>query len=199
MFKRVSLEVNSRSDLLAAAEMNGATLSITDCWPLYRNEMAMLLKLTGPPVAIKKTVTTLQQMAGVKEAYEVDRDDKSTRVFIAVEKPRICKSAEDFTVMCLDCPFNSTEVPARWRFAARKTSDVGKIIARLAEGGIQARIDDITPLDSGVTLTQKERGMIAVAIERGYFDFPRKITLEALAHVVGVEPASLAQVLRSVE
>jgi predicted DNA binding protein len=199
LFKEVSLEVKSRNDLLAAAKTNGAMLSIADCWPLYRGEMGLLLELKGTPIAIEKTIATLQEMTGVKEAYEVDSEVKSTLVFMAVEKPRICRSVEDYAIMCLDCPFNSTEVPARWRFAARKTSDVGEVITRLGEGGIQARIQDISPLDKNVTLTQKERGIIVVAIERGYFDFPRKITLEDLSKLVGVDPASLSKILRSVE
>lgn len=199
LFRKVTLEVRSRNDLLAAAEMNEAMLSITDCWPLYRGEMGLLLELKGTPIARENTITTLQEMTGVEEAYEVDSDSKSTLVFMALEKPRICRSAEDYAIMCLDCPFNSTEVPARWRFVARKTSDAGEIVARLAELGIQARIQDISPLDKNVTLTQKERGIIVVAIERGYFDFPRKITSEDLSKLVGVDPASLSKILRSVE
>ena len=199
MFKKVTLEVKSRNDLMAAARMNGAMLSIADCWPLNRGEMAMILELTGTPTAIENTISMLQETAGVKEAIESDRDARSTRVFIALEKPRICRSTEGSEIMCIDCPFNSTEVPASWRFAARKTGDVGEIIARLGEGGIQARIQDITPLDRNVTLTQEEKGIIAVAIERGYFEFPRKITLEDLGRLVGAEPASLSKILRSVE
>ena len=199
MFKEVSLEVKSRNDLLAAAKMNGATLSIADCWPLNREEMVMLLDITGTPIAIKKTIATLQEMAGVKEVIEEESGTQPARVFIALEKPRICGSAEDSTIMCLDCPFNSTDVPARWRFAARKTGDVREIVAKLAEGGIQARIQDITPLDKNVTLTLKEKGIIAVAIERGYFEFPRRITLEDLSKAVGVEVSSLGRILRSVE
>jgi hypothetical protein len=199
MFKKVTLEVKSRNDLLAAAKMNGATLSVADCWPLYRGEMALLLEVGGTPIAIRKTFTTLEGMEGVKEAHEVDSSAQSTTVFVAVEKPRICRSTEGSMIMCLDCPFNSTEVPARWRFAAKETGDVGQVVARLRGEGIQARIEDISPLDENITLTQKEKGMIAVAIEKGYFDFPRKITLEELGHLVGVEPASLNRVLRSVE
>jgi len=195
----VSLEVKSRNDLLAVARMNGAALSIADCWPLNRGEMVMLLDVSGPPIAVKKTISALQGMVGVKEAIEEESDAQSTRIFIALEKPRICGSVEDGTIACLDCPFNSTEIPARWRFAARKTSDVGEIIARLGEGGIQARVQDITPLDKDVALTQKEKGIIAVAIERGYFEFPRRITLEGLGQLVGIEPALLGKILRSVE
>jgi len=191
--------VKSRNDLLAAANTNGATLTIADCWPLNRDEMVMLLDIKGTPIAIKKTVANLEGMAGVKEVIEEESGVGSARVFIALEKPRICGSAENSAIRCLDCPFNSTEVPARWRFVTRKTSEVGEIVARLAEEKIQVRIQDITPLDRNVTLTLKEKGMIVVAIERGYFEFPRRVTLEDLSKIVGVEPTSLGKVLRSVE
>ena len=199
MFKEATLEVKSRNDLLAAANTNGATLTIADCWPLNRDEMVMLLDIKGTPIAIKKTVANLEGMAGVKEVIEEESGVGSARVFIALEKPRICGSAENSAIRCLDCPFNSTEVPARWRFVTRKTSEVGEIVARLAEEKIQVRIQDITPLDRNVTLTLKEKGMIVVAIERGYFEFPRRVTLEDLSKIVGVEPTSLGKVLRSVE
>ena len=199
MFKEVSLEVKSRNDLLAAAKMNGATLSVADCWPLNREEMVMILDITGPPDSVKRTITTLQGMAGVKEAIEEESGPQSARVFIALEKPRICGSAKNSEIVCLDCPFNSTEVPARWRFATRKMNDVEDIVTGLAKGGIQARIQDITPLDKNIILTLEEKGMIAVAIERGYFEFPRRITLEDLSKIVGVEAAALGRILRSVE
>jgi predicted DNA binding protein len=199
MFERVTLELKSRNDLVASARKHGALLSIADCWPLNRDEMVMLLDVTGPSAAIRKTISSLQAMKGVKEVIEEKSEGLSARLFVAVEKPRICQSKEDKTIKCLDCPFNSTEVPARWRFIAGKTGDVGEMVERLAAGGIQARIQDITPLDKNVSLTQEEKGMIAVAIEKGYFDFPRKITLEDLSQLVGVEPARLSKLLRSVE
>ena len=198
MSTKVSLEVKSRNDLLAAAISNGAKLSVADCWPLNREEMVMLLDIKGTSLAIERTVATLKGMAGVNEALEEESDGESARVFIALEKPRICGSVSS-VVTCLDCPFNSTEVPARWRIAAKKPNDVGEIISRLGEGGIRARIQDISPVDRNVTLTLKERGIIAVAVERGYFDFPRRITLDELSKTLGEEPTRVGKILRSVE
>jgi len=199
MFKEVSLEVKSRNDLLAAAKMNGATMTIIDCNPLDRERMSMLLDLGGAPDAIKNTITTLQKMAGVRQAYGIDSDAEGTRVFAVLDKLGVCRASAGSALLCLDCPYNSTEVPARWRFVAKKAKDVGEIISRLGDQGIQARIEDISPLDKSVALTQKERGIISVAIESGYFDFPRKITLEGLSQLVGVEPEALTKILRSVE
>ena len=199
MFKEVTLEVKSRSDLLAAAKANGAELSIVDCWPSNKDEMSLLLELSGTPSAVRQTIVTLGSMIGVIEAQEVKSDSAKTRLIAVLEKPRICRAAEGSVNLCLDCPFNSTELPARWRFIAGRTSDPGQIVSRLGEEGIQARIQDISPLDKNVTLTEKEKGIISVAIEMGYFDFPRRITLQGLSEKVGVEPATLSKIFRSVE
>jgi len=199
MFREVSLEVRSRNDLMAAAKLNGATLSIVDCWPLNKKEMALLLELSGIPSAVRGTIVTLGSMSGVREAQEVADDPAKTRLLVVLEKPRICQAAEDGVILCLDCPFNSTEIPARWRFIARRTSDLEQIVSKLGDEGIQVRIQDISPLEKNVTLTQKEKGIIAVAVEMGYFDFPRRVTLEGLSQMVGVEPTSLSRIFHMVE
>ena len=138
LVEEVSLELRSRNDLLTAATKNGAMLTVADCWPLNREEMVMLLDISGPLISVKNTIRTLREMAGVKEVIEEESNARSNRVFMALEKPRICGSASNSGVTCLDCPFNSTELPARWRFTERKPSDAGEIVARLATGGIQA-------------------------------------------------------------
>jgi hypothetical protein len=199
MFKQASLQVKSKNDLLAAAKMNGATLSIADCRPLDRERMVMLLDINGAPDAVRETIATLRKMTGVREAYGGESDALGTRALVILEKPGVCRASAGAVIMCLDCPFNSTDTPARWRFVTRRTSDVGQIIARLGEEGIQARVEDISPIDKKVILTEKEKGIIAVAVENGYFDFPRKITLEGLSQLVGVDPVSLSKIFRSVE
>ena len=191
--------MNSKNDLYTAAKMNDTKLLIVDCNPLDRDRMSMLLDLDGTPGDITKTVATMQKMAGVRAAHKIDSDAKGARIFVVLDKPGVCRASSGAAVMCLDCPYNSTEIPARWRFITRRASDIGDIIARLGGEGIETRVEDISPLDRNVTLTQKEKGIITVAVENGYFDFPRKITLEGLSQLVGVEPEPLSKILRSVE
>ena len=192
-------EVKSRQDLLTAAEINGATLSIVDCQSLDRERMAMTLELSGTQLAVQKTIATLRSMTGVSQAYEVGSDSPACRVLMTLLKPRICQTSEDDDVMCRDCPFDSAEVPMRWRFNLRRTGNTGELISKLGDEGAQANVEGISPTDTSVTLSPKERGIIAVAIERGYFEFPRRITLEGLSQLVGVEPSMLRRLFRSVE
>ena len=199
MFKEVSLEVKSRNDLLDAAKRHGAAVSIADCQPLDRKRMVMLLDLVGTPAAVEETIDALGKMVGVEHAYEVESNVPGTRVLVALEKPGVCRASAGDALLCLDCPFISIEVPARWRFVARRGTEVGRIVERLAQEGVQARIEGVSPLGGGAALTEKDRGVIAAAIEKGYFDFPRKVTLEGLSQLLGVETADLSKILRSVE
>ena len=199
MFKDVSLGVKSRNDLQDAAKMNGTTLSIADCQPLDRNRMVMLLDLAGTPAAVEKTISALRKMTGVEHAHPLVSDVPGTRVLVTLAAPGVCRASAGDALLCLDCPFNSTEVPSRWRFVTKRTTDVGQVVSRLAEEGVQAKIEDISPLDEDAGLKEKEKAMILVAIEEGYFDFPRRITLERLSLLLGVDTAALSRALHGVE
>lgn len=199
MFKDVSLGVKSRNDLQDVAKMNGTTLSIADCQPLDRNRMVMLLDLAGSPAAVEKTISALRKMTGVEHAHPLASDVPGTRVLLTLATPGVCRASAGDALLCLDCPFNSTEVPSRWRFVTKRTTDVGQVVSRLAEEGVQAKIEDMSPLDEDARLTDKEKAMVLVAIEEGYFDFPRRITLERLSLLLGVDTAALSRALHGVE
>lgn len=199
MFKDVSLGVKSRNDLQDVAKMNGTTLSIADCQPLDRNRMVMLLDLAGSPAAVEKTISALRKMTGVEHAHPLASDVPGTRVLVTLATPGVCRASAGDALLCLDCPFNSTEVPSRWRFVTKRTTDVGQVVSRLAEEGVQAKIEDMSPLDEDARLTDKEKAMVLVAIEEGYFDFPRRITLERLSQLLGVDTAALSRALHGVE
>ena len=199
MSKRQPLEVKSRRDLVAVADMNGAALSIFDCQSLDRTRMAMTLEIVGTPEAVQGTISSLRTMVGVGQAYEVPSDSPRTRVFMTLDKPRICQASEGGAVLCADCPFDSAEIPTRWKLDFRRAGDTGQLVARLAEQEVQAGTNLISPVDRSVRLTPKERGIVAVAIERGYFEFPRRITLEELSQLVGIEIAALRKTFLSLE
>ena len=199
MFKEVSLAVRSRNDLAGAARANAVDLSIADCQPLDRERMVMLLDLEGSPAAVEETVAALRRMDRVEHAHAMESDTPGSRVLVTMKKPGVCRASAGDALMCVDCPFNSTEVPALWRFVARQTTDIGRIVARLVDEGIQTRIEGIAPLDGRAPLTDEEKKTIMVAIEKGYFDFPRKVTLEGLSQALGVEMAALSKIIGRLE
>jgi hypothetical protein len=45
-------------------------------------------------------------------------------------------------------------------------------------------------------LTARQENILQIALEKGYFEFPKKITLRQLAKVLDVSPATLTEILR---
>jgi hypothetical protein len=199
MLERVTLEVRSRNDIQAAARVNGATISITDCRPLDREGMVMLLKVAGSPKAVRGTVSTLRRMTGVRHAYQGETGHDGTRVLVVLNKPGVCRASRDSVVLCLDCPFNSTEVPAKWQVVTRRAGDLDRILARLGKDGIGAKVTDISPIVARETLTAKQKEILGAAVAMGYFDFPRKASLRDLSEIIGAKPLELSRILRDLE
>jgi len=44
-------------------------------------------------------------------------------------------------------------------------------------------------------LTAREENILKIALEKGYFEFPKKITHRQLAKIVGIHPAMLTEIL----
>ena len=199
MLRQITLEIKSEGDLQAVAKTNGAKLTVADCRPFNKKGMTLLLDLSGSPEAIRATIAAIRKMNGVRQAYEGDDGGETTPLLVVLERPGICKASSDAAIICLECPFSSTESPATWRFVARRTSDLRQIMTKLGREGIDARIEDVSPLDQKATLTGRQKEIMATAMSRGYFDFPRKISLTGLSQLVGVKPSTLSEILRSAE
>jgi len=45
-------------------------------------------------------------------------------------------------------------------------------------------------------VTYREEEILRIALEKGYFDFPKKVKLEELANYFGVAPSTLSEILR---
>ena len=45
-------------------------------------------------------------------------------------------------------------------------------------------------------ITYREEEILKIALEKGFFDFPKKIKLEELAEIFGIAPSTLSEVLR---
>lgn len=199
MLRQISLEIRSENDLQAAARSNGTRLSVVDCRPFNKKGMTLLLDVDGSPEAVRATVAGIKKMKGVRQAYEGEDGGERTPLLVVLDRPAICRASSDAAIICLECPFGSTDDPASWKFIARRTSDLRQIMSKLGHEGIQARIEDVSPLDQKATLTGRQKEIMATAMARGYFDFPRKISLTGLSQLVGVKPSTLSEILRSAE
>jgi HTH DNA binding domain len=199
MPRQVSLEVTSENEIQDAAKEFGTKISVVDCQPFSEKGMSLLLELKGEPEAVKRTVSAIRDLETVRQALEGTNWGDTLPLLLVLDRPPVCRAVSDSAVICLDCPLDSVAQPASWRFIVRGNSDFGRVLARLSKDRIQTRIQSVSPMYQKAELTGRQKEIIATAVAKGYFEFPRKISLTSLSTLVGIKPSTLSEILRRAE
>lgn len=199
MLRQVVLEVNSENKLQTTAAGYGVKVNIIDCKPFNERGMALLMDLKGSSQAVKDAIQAIRKLEGVRQAVEGDARGDVVPLLAVLDRPAVCRASNDTAIICLDCPLNSNVQPASWRFIARTTSDLRHVLSGLEKEGTKTRIVEVSALDQKATLTGRQKEIISIAVAKGYFEFPRKISLTQLSQFLGIKPSTLSEILRSAE
>jgi predicted DNA binding protein len=71
-----------------------------------------------------------------------------------------------------------------------------KLIKSLSVKGVSVDICKINRLDNQSTVTMKQEAVLRLALQRGYFDYPRRIKLKELAVLCGMSPATVDEIVK---
>ncbi len=70
------------------------------------------------------------------------------------------------------------------------------LMNELKETRVQAQLRKVVQLKTESALTSRQEEIIQIALEKGFFDFPRRTSLHALAKDFGISAAALSEILR---
>ena len=97
----------------------------------------------------------------------------------------------------------ATGTNKQWTFDIRgdSRSDVATFHTRCREVGIPVTLTalhDLTPVETGIkeALTDKQQEALVLALERGYFESPREVTMKELGEELGISQQAVAARLR---
>jgi predicted DNA binding protein len=73
---------------------------------------------------------------------------------------------------------------------------VKSLMQALEMEGVVGEVVRISRLEDEKELTARQENLLQIALEKGYFEFPKKITLRQLAKSLDIAPATLTEILR---
>jgi len=73
------------------------------------------------------------------------------------------------------------------------------LLNRLSKERVGYAVKDIGPVSPEFKLTTRQLGILKSAMEMGFYDFPRRISLTELAGRIGIKPSTLSEILRAAE
>ncbi|MEA3559060.1 MAG: helix-turn-helix domain-containing protein [Candidatus Thermoplasmatota archaeon] len=86
---------------------------------------------------------------------------------------------------------------AQWRVLIEMEEKLDELSELLNDIGIEHRVVDVTRFRSWETITASEELVLSSALERGYYEFPKRIGVRGLAKQMNVSTAYISYTLRS--
>ena len=104
---------------------------------------------------------------------------------------RVFASATCYLVSAASKPDGKLE----WKLLGSDTM-VKSLLKGLEDTKVNAEVLKIAQLQEEDEITARQEYILQIALEKGYFEFPKKITLRQLAKTLSVSPATLTEILR---
>lgn len=86
-----------------------------------------------------------------------------------------------------------------WTIIVDGYEELKKLIKEFNEAKIDVKILKVVKAKSEDIITSRQEQIIRIALEAGFFDFPRKVTLNQLAEKLNISSSTLAEIIRRAE
>jgi predicted DNA binding protein len=172
-----------------------SVIRVLDCRSLPDGEgVQELFEVTSAADLSEKIVEYLRQDSYVYDIDIVKAEQGRVVGSLKTHKCTACKTfagADCFLVSATSKPDGKLE----WAVLGNDTM-VKSLMQELENQKVIGEVVKISKIKDEEELTARQEEILQIALEKGYFEFPKKITLRQLAKVLDVSPATLTEILR---
>ena len=172
-----------------------AIIRVLDCRSLTPGKgVQELFEITSAPEHSEKIVEFLRKDDYV---YDVDIVKGERGRIVGSLKTHKCTACRTFAgANCfLISAASKPDGKLEWTLLGNDTV-VKSLMHELEEENVVGEVLKISRLEDEKELTARQENILQIALEKGYFEFPKKITLRQLAKTLDVAPATLTEILR---
>ena len=172
-----------------------ASINVLDCRPLDEGGCRNLIDIEVDPEHTQMVLGDLDANATVEES---DMDVVAPGHLKGVITTNVCIGCctivgkETFLVgVRMD-----EEGRIHQRIISKDRQTVREAIAKLEALGHTVSLESLSTLDTASDLTSYQEDILHIAMERGYFDNPKKVKLTELAEMFDISVSSMSEILR---
>lgn len=83
-----------------------------------------------------------------------------------------------------------------WELVAEDRPQVSRLVDRLGKVGCEVTLGHLKEVEDDEALTRRQEEILHVAFERGYFDYPKRVSIRDLAAIFHVSISTISEILR---
>lgn len=85
---------------------------------------------------------------------------------------------------------------AYWTVCAKSKTDIRHLVKVMHDYEVEVKLEEIYKMDGRRILTRRQGEVLHIAYQKGYFDYPHRVSLRELARQIGCSAPTLSILLR---
>jgi len=170
------------------------SLRFIDCMPYGESGGRGLVEIKGTPEEVARIVEEIKRHPDICHV-EISPLREGVLGSIVTNKCVACRmltGSDCFLTSALSVGDGNVE----WRLIAGKEGSFLELLEKLRASGCEVELKKITHLNKRSALTKRQEEIMRVAFEKGYYDYPKKITIEKLAEIFDISPSTLNEIIQ---
>jgi hypothetical protein len=176
----------------------GASFRLLACRPTDRgrHRLLRLFEVRTGADGLGPIVRRLRTRLAGRDIAASDLGPDRALLRVSVPMPPSCGAAFELGDFCVTCPFSGKE-DTTWKVLVPQIVDARRLLSAASHsGGVRPTLLRAGAYRREWGLTARQERALRVAFQIGYFDYPRKASLAALAGRLGVGRSTALELLR---
>ena len=198
MLKQALVSLQSDSPFRELEAKRNSDVTVIECKYHEPRDMTMILELRGRMNASLEK--DLREVHGMKQVALTQNGQRRAHAMVTMDAPLYCEIVHRSRAFCKSCPYNdSSGDESRWSLLVKDEADLMNFVEGFERHDIGVKLIEMTDAAYKYVLTPRQKEMVRKAIELGYFEFPRRVSLTELALALSVRSSTLSESLRRAE
>lgn len=171
------------------------TLRVIDRMPYSEKGVKDLVEITAAPDVLDEVIEAIRKNPLVEEVETTVTERGKVISAVTTTRCEICRILTDSGAFLMSAESRDGG-KVEWTVIISDKKILKSIFDHLKEKSVEAELVKLTKVDDKESLTERQDKITQVAFERGYFDYPKRISLRDLARMFEVSPSTLSEILR---
>jgi predicted DNA binding protein len=161
-------------------------------------EVHDLVEISSPKEHGDSLIRVLKDSENVRSVDLVRVEPHRTICTVTSKNCPVCPALLGLDCFILSATTNGTG-QMEWSLLLNDGARLEKITDRLTSEGVKHSLLEVKRLSSRKALTLRQEQVLEMALQLGYFDFPRKTNLAQLSRKLAITQGTLSEILRRAE
>jgi predicted DNA binding protein len=179
------------------SKRHDAMVKILGCVPFSKTGARSLLEVRASEDKMGEVMDDFKASHGFSEVDMAQTGKDKMLATVSTTKCAICSTMAGSG--CFLIAATAKDDFLHWTVLASSNDQIKSLIERMKSNGMDAKLLKMTDISSKEELTKRQEDILKIALEKGYFDFPKRISIRELAQMFGISISTLSEILRTAQ